>query len=81
MNFYALVVAPLKGRWRGRSEWDERAHHLRALAPRAEAAMDASGLGSYEKLWPMALGGGVMSDDLSELIFDFSWRLLVGFRR
>jgi transcriptional regulator with XRE-family HTH domain len=52
-------------------EWAERERRLRTLAPRAEAAMEASGLGGYEKHWPQALGGGVMSDDLSDLIFDF----------
>ena len=52
-------------------EWAERQRELRMLAPRAEVAMEASGLGSWQKTWPMALGGGVMSDDLSTLIFDF----------
>lgn len=52
-------------------EWAERQRELRMLAPRAEVAMEASGLGSWQKTWPMALGGSVMSDDLSTLIFDF----------
>lgn len=33
--------------------------------------MEASGLGAYELHWPMGIGGGVMSDDLSSLIFEF----------
>jgi hypothetical protein len=33
--------------------------------------MEASGLGSWQKMWPMAVGGGVASDDLSMLLFDF----------
>jgi hypothetical protein len=52
-------------------EWAGRQRELRMLAPRAEVAMEASGHGSWQKTWPMALGGGVMSDDLSTLIFDF----------
>ena len=54
-----------------RREWAERERALRMLAPRAEAAMEASGLGSWQQTWPLALGGGVKSDDLSMLIFDF----------
>jgi hypothetical protein len=56
--------------WSSR-EWAERERRLRALAPRAEVAMEASGLGAWQKTFPLALGGGVMSDDLSTLIFDF----------
>lgn len=57
-------------RWSG-EEWAGRARRLRSLAPRAEAAMEASGLGAYELHWPQGIGGGVMSDDLSSLIFEF----------
>ena len=56
--------------WTNRA-WFERKRELQMLAPRVEAAMEASGRGSWQKMWPMALGGGVMSDDLSTLIIDF----------
>jgi hypothetical protein len=55
--------------WSSR-EWAERERELRMLAPRADAAIDASGVGGLALHWPMALGGGVKADDLASLIFE-----------
>ena len=52
-------------------EWAKRERDLRMLAPRADAAIDASGVAGLALHWPPALGGGVKADDLPSLIFDF----------
>ncbi len=52
-------------------EWAERERELRMLAPRAAAAMEASGVGTLALHYPLALGGGLKADDLPSLIFDF----------
>jgi hypothetical protein len=52
-------------------EWAARERELRMLAPRADAAMEASGVGALALYYPPALGGRLKADDLPSLIFDF----------
>jgi hypothetical protein len=52
-------------------QFNDRARELQLLAPRADAAMLASGLGNWVITHPPAMGGGVKSTDLSSQIFDF----------
>jgi hypothetical protein len=52
-------------------EWAARERELRMLAPRADAAMEASGVGTLALHYPPALGAGLKADDLPSLIFDF----------
>lgn len=55
--------------WSSR-QWSERVRELRRLAPRADAAIDTSGVGGLAVYWPPALGGGLKADDLTSLIFE-----------
>jgi hypothetical protein len=69
------IVADHNRRVEGRSdwssrEWAERTRELRELAPRADAAIDASGVGGLAVYWPPALGGHLKADDLASLLFE-----------
>lgn len=70
-----FLVAEHNRRVEGRSDWSsrqwaERVREIRRLAPRADAAIDASGVGGLAVHWPPALGGGVKADDLASMIFE-----------
>jgi hypothetical protein len=54
----------------------ERARELQMRAPRADAAMKASGVGQLMITHPPAMGGGVKSTDLPSQIFDFENELM-----
>ena len=70
-----FLVAEHNRRLEGRSDWSsrqwaERHRELRRLAPRADAAIDASGVGGLAVYWPPALGGALKADDLASMIFE-----------
>lgn len=50
-------------------EWRERDREIRKLAPRADAAIDASGVGGLALYGPPAVGSPFIADDLASLIF------------
>lgn len=70
-----FIVAEHDRRVESRSDWSsrqwaERLREIRSLAPRADAAIDASGVGGLAVHWPPALGGGLKADDLASMIFE-----------
>jgi hypothetical protein len=74
-KFGEFLVAEHNQRTEGRSDWSsrqwaERIREIRRLAPRADAAIDASGVGGLAVHWPPALGGGLKADDLASMIFE-----------
>lgn len=75
---YGEFLNALHNQWAGRSSgWSEaefasRRRELQLLAPRADQAMEASGVGQLVITYPPAMGGGVKSTDLPSQIFDFS---------
>lgn len=50
-------------------EWRERDREIRKLAPRADAAIEASGVGGLALYGPPAVGSPFIADDLASLIF------------
>src|ERR1700753_2985076 len=50
-------------------EWSRRERELRMLAPRANAAIDASGVGGLALYGPPAIGEPLRADDLASMIF------------
>lgn len=50
-------------------EWRERDRDIRKLAPRADAAIEASGVGGLALYGPPAVGSPFIADDLASLIF------------
>jgi hypothetical protein len=50
-------------------EWRERDREIRKLAPRADAAVEASGVGGLALYGPPAVGSPLIADDLASLIF------------
>ena len=50
-------------------EWREWDRELRKLAPRADAAVEASGVGGLALYGPPAIGSPFIADDLASLIF------------
>lgn len=54
--------------WSSR-EWARRERELRLLAPRADAAIDASGVSGLALYGPPAIGEPLIADDLASMIF------------
>ena len=73
-KYTEYLAADLDRRERGslhysRREWRERDREIRKLAPRADAAIDASGVGGLALYGPPAIGSPFIADDLASLIF------------
>lgn len=52
-----------------RREWARRERQLRMLAPRADAAIEASGVSGLALYGPPAIGEPLIADDLASMIF------------
>lgn len=73
-KYTAYLAADRENRMRGSlhhssREWRERDREIRKLAPRADAAIEASGVGGLALYGPPAVGSPFIADDLASLIF------------
>lgn len=73
-KYTAYLAADRENRMRGSlhhssRDWRERDREIRKLAPRADAAIEASRVGGLALYGPPAVGSPFIADDLASLIF------------